>query len=239
MSATYTPEWFAASRSRTRNSADALLAHVFDLVQPGSVIDVGCGTGTWLAAAQDLGVTDILGVDGEWAVDAGLEIHRGYFTPTDLDTPSLRFPSRRRFDLALCLEVGEHLRPEVAEPLVGALTAAAPAVLFSAALPGQGGHGHVNEQWPDYWASLFAERGYEFVDCVRPVFWDDGRVRYFYAQNAFLYVEDGSGFETGPRMPMRCVHPALYEAARRSFPARGAASVSGLVRFFGRGLLRR
>jgi hypothetical protein len=76
-----------------------------------------------------------------------------------------------------------------AERFVGALTVAAPLVAFLAAVPGQGGDGHLNEQWPAYWAALFAKRGYEVVDCLRELFWDDARVQWWYAQNALLFVD--------------------------------------------------
>jgi hypothetical protein len=61
----------------------------------------------------------------------------------------------RTFDLAICLEVAEHLPPEAAEGFIDSLTRLAPVVLFSAAITFQVGNQHLNGQWPDYWATLF------------------------------------------------------------------------------------
>ena len=60
----------------------------------------------------------------------------------------------RRFDLALCLDVTEHLPRECADPLVTLLTSLAPVVAFSAAIPVQDSYNHVNCQWPAYWFRL-------------------------------------------------------------------------------------
>jgi hypothetical protein len=82
----------------------------------------------------------------------------------------------RTFDLAVSLEVAEHLPPERGEGFVEDLCRLAPVVLFSAAVPGQGDPkhtGHLNERWQSYWASLFHERGYERAECVRPAIWED------------------------------------------------------------------
>ena len=73
--------------------------------------------------------------------------------------------------------------------LVASLTDLAPIVLFSAAIPGQGGEAHINEQWQDYWAERFAKKGYVTVDCIRPRVWTNPQVQYWYAQNMLLYVQ--------------------------------------------------
>jgi hypothetical protein len=62
----------------------------------------------------------------------------------------------------------------------------APVVLFSAAIPGQGGYGHVNEQWPGYWARMFDECGYGVSDALRWAIWNDERVEPWYRQNLLL-----------------------------------------------------
>src|SRR5262249_55540494 len=94
-----------------------------------------------------------------------------------------------RFDLALCLEVAEHLPAKSARALVESLAAAAPVVLFSAALPGQGGTHHVNEQWPLYWERLFAENGMQKRDVLRPLIWRNRSISDCYRQNIYLFKE--------------------------------------------------
>lgn len=169
------------------SSARVVAPLVVDLVRPASVLDVGCGLGTWLAAFADAGVTDVLGLDGDYVPRAELQIPADRFRPADLATVP---DPGRRFDLAVCLEVAEHLPGAVSERLVAMLTAAAPVVLFSAALPGQGGTGHINEQWPPYWRALFAARGFVRLDPIRPRVWRDSRVEWWYRQNVYLYVRE-------------------------------------------------
>ncbi|MBW6469084.1 MAG: class I SAM-dependent methyltransferase [Coriobacteriia bacterium] len=165
-----------------------LLPHVIDRIRPESVVDVGCGIGTFLHVCKDLGVSQVLGVDGEW-VDRDLlfgHISPHEFRSVDLATDMpLELP---RHDLAICLEVAEHLDGSCAASLVQSLVAASDCVLFSAAIPGQGGQHHVNEQWPEYWAALFAAHEYVMADVVRPLVWDEPRISYWYRQNCFLAV---------------------------------------------------
>ena len=84
---------------------------------------------------------------------------------------SQRITIDSKYDLACCLEVAEHLPPERAGSFVEDLTKLAPVVLFSAAIPGQGGDNHVNEMWQHHWARLFAKNGFRAVDYVRPMIW--------------------------------------------------------------------
>ena len=199
-------------------SAQRILPVVLELVQPSSAVDVGCGDGSWLRTLTELGVDEVVGVDGPWAL-SGLKIERSSFVPLDLSAP---LELGRRFDLAMSLEVVEHLPPEVGPRFVQQLTELAPVVLFSAAVPGQGGTGHVNEQWPDHWAGLFARHGYALVDTVRRRFWDDPMIEPWYAQNAFLYASEEARAASGPLadaaaegpfLPLRVVHPGTL--ARR------------------------
>lgn len=213
----YSDEFYAALRGGALRSARVILPLVIDLVQPSRVVDVGCGTGTWLAALIELGITDVLGVDGGAASPASLEIPAERFLARDLREP---LAIGRGYDLALSLEVGEHLPPECASAYVGSLAALAPAVLFSAAIPDQGGTGHVNEQWPEYWAELFAAHGFLPVDCLRRRIWRHPDVEWWYAQNVLIYAER-SYLQAHPRLQreydyagtaqLSVVHPRKYE----------------------------
>src|SRR5207302_1340879 len=110
-----------------------------------------------------------------------LQIPADHFLPFDLTRP-LRLDER--FDLAVSVEVGEHLPPAAAQTLVESLTRLAPVVLFAASIPHQGGIEHLNEQWPSYWRQLFASFNYEVIDCIRKRVWSDPQVQYWYAQDA-------------------------------------------------------
>ena len=174
-----------------------------------SVVDFGCGQGDWLLEAQDLGANHVLGLDS-YAIDGTalpVPVQR-----VDLTKPVL-LPDRH--DLALCLEVGEHLNAEYAAVLVQSLVAAAPLVLFSAAVPGQGGVHHVNEQPPAYWAALFRTHGYRCFD-FRHQIWNNGQIEPWYRMGVLVFASPGhipphlGHFET--EAPLHLVHPDIFQA---------------------------
>ncbi|MEO7272563.1 MAG: methyltransferase domain-containing protein, partial [Vicinamibacterales bacterium] len=204
----YSPTFFASIDAP--RSAQAVLGVLGEYVQPSAVIDVGCGTGSWLRGFHEAGC-EVLGVDGPWVQPDQLQIPTTAFRSTDLTRP---LQLDRRFDLALSLEVGEHLPEGAAQTLVQSLTAAAPVVLFSAAIPHQGGEQHVNEQWPAYWARLFAAEGYGAYDVIRLRVWDDPAVEWWYAQNAVVYALPASASPAlAPcrvEVPRPLVHPRAY-----------------------------
>lgn len=216
----YTPAWYERRRAAVRRSAARILPIVFDLVHPRSVIDVGCGTGTWLAEASALGVQTVMGLDGSHVAPGQLEIPAECFTAIDLAGP---FSSAAfRSDLAICLEVVEHLPPERGPEIVKLLCALAPVALFSAAVPHQPGNGHVNCRWQSYWASLFEAQGYQAIDCVRTEVWSDPAVSWWYRQNVILYVEPTYSERLAPALwesrargwPLDLVHPGHHEYGR-------------------------
>lgn len=168
-------------------SAEAVVPLVLALTQATSVIDVGCGRGAWLKVFGDYGIADLHGVDGDHVDRSALVIPANSFSAADL-TRILVLD--RRFDLAVCLEVAEHLPARSARGLVKSLVNLASCVLFSAAIPGQGGTHHVNEQWPWYWRNLFSEHGFVQLDAIRRQICLDQSVHWWYRQNLFLYVAE-------------------------------------------------
>jgi len=214
----YNPKFYRELAS-AQESAREILPLVLNAVKPASVIDIGCGTGNWLVMAQELGVHDVLGIDGPW-VKAQLAIPPDKFVEHDLSAP---LKLDRRFDLALSLEVAEHLPASAAQIFVQSLCDAADVVLFSAAIPGQGGRRHVNEQWPAYWAELFADFQYECYDFLRPKIWNNPRVTWHYAQNSLIFAHAGSRHFFGePTTPLSLVHPVLWssQVARMKNPGK-------------------
>ncbi|HEX4823538.1 MAG TPA: class I SAM-dependent methyltransferase [Candidatus Polarisedimenticolaceae bacterium] len=207
MTSPYDPRFYEAVREGARRSAECIVPLVLDLVAPASVVDIGCGDGTWLAAFAARGIVDYLGLDGDYVDLKTLAIPRERFAATDLTMP---LTLGRSFDLAVSLEVAEHLPPERAEAFVASLCAAAPAVLFSAAVPHQGGRDHRNERWPEYWAGLFAARGYLAADAIRDRIWDEPAVDWWYAQNTIVYARS----ETLAARPDLRVAAARTDAAR-------------------------
>jgi SAM-dependent methyltransferase len=212
----YSNAFYEEFKDSSRLSASVVVPLVMDLVRPNSVVDIGCGIGIWLSVFKEYGVQKITGVDGPWVDQKLLAIPKEHFIAKDI---SEEFSLDIKADLAICLEMAEHVPASVAENLVRMLTSIAPVVLFSAAIPHQGGSGHVNEQWPEYWAALFKKNGFIPVDCIRRKIWEDSRVSWFYAQNMFIYVSSNAltkypaltteviaGFGSTPTL----IHPYKY-----------------------------
>lgn len=166
-----------------------ILPEVLRILKIHSVLDLGCGIGTWLSVAKGLGISDVLGVDGDY-VDKTLLSK--YLTEKEFLVHDLTLPLAlsRKFDLCLCLEVAEHLPESAAYTLIETLVHHSDAILFSAAIPGQGGQNHLNEQKPEYWQNIFKEYNYKFIDCIRPLIWNDTQVDFWYKQNTFLVVKE-------------------------------------------------
>lgn len=183
-------EWcFDEHESGTLRSAQIIVPMIMQLVKPSSVIDIGCGRGTWLQVFKTNGVRKIYGIGSPTTDLTKLQIDRDAFIAVDIDHP---FEISERFDLAVCLEVVEHLTPKAGRNLIRVLTDIAPVVLFSAALPGQSGIGHINEQWPSYWQDVFKKYGFRQTDPVRPFLYNDERVLWWYRQNIYLYVSQSA-----------------------------------------------
>ena len=212
----YGTEFFASQAPTSQQSARVLVPYIMQILDPASVVDVGCGTGAWLSVFGNAGVGDILGIDGQYVDRELLEIPEHLFLARDLALP---LDIRRQFDLVVSLEVAEHLPAERGEQFIDSLVSLGSAVLFSAAIPGQGGTSHVNERWQAYWVSLFENRDYVCLDVIRPRVWDDERVDWWYRQNTFLLISAGR-LEQNPTLrdlasvpggPRSIVHPRLLQ----------------------------
>jgi predicted transcriptional regulator YdeE len=165
---------------RTLYSANKVLEIVIDtLPEIHSAVVFGCGVGTWLSVLKSHGVSELQGLDGPWVKSELLEIPQNSFRQINFEEP---IELDKRYDLAITLEVAEHLTDAVADKFVSSLVRASDFILFSAAIPHQGGDGHVNEQWPDYWSNLFAQKGYVALDFIRSKIWDDRKVPIWYRQ---------------------------------------------------------
>lgn len=213
MTTLYNEQFYRSITDSARSSAREILPHLKDWLQPASVIDVGCGIGTWLSVWRELGITNVLGVDGAYVDQSRLEIPREQFHAFDLQQP---LQLNRTFDLVMSLEVAEHLPPAQAASFVASLTQLGSVILFSAAIPHQGGTHHVNEQWPEYWVRLFNAQGFVPLDCLRSRFWQNERVEWYYAQNLLIFVREEklSSLPAWPlgevTPPLALVHPRKY-----------------------------
>jgi SAM-dependent methyltransferase len=235
----YTNQFYERLRNGATRSAEVTVPLVLQLLPARSIVDVGCGDGSWLAVFRKFGVEEILGVEGEYVDRSLLQIPQDCFKALDLTKP---FGLGRVFDLAISLEVAEHLPPDCGPAFVESLTRLAPFVLFSAAIPFQGGEHHINEQWPDKWAEVFKAHDYVPVDFIRRRVWQNDAVEWWYAQNTILFAKASllennaalkAEFEKTNPNQLSLVHPRQYRyledryrevAARAQQPGVWAAS---------------
>lgn len=167
----------------TLEGARAAIPRMFEDRLPDSVLDVGCGSGTWMCAAAELGIGDVVGIDGIGPPAIGDLRPSGSFHLVDLNQD---WSLGRRFDAILCLEVAEHLNADAGSRLLDGLVAHSDTVFFSAACPGQPGQHHINCQWPEHWQRAFNERGFVCNDEIRWKLWSDPRIEVWYRQNLFI-----------------------------------------------------
>lgn len=214
----YKNDFYSDRNHQTRHAAEALLGQTMKLL-PGlrSAVDIGCGVGTWLNVLRERGM-DILGIDGPWVDRSQLVIPVDHFTQHNFSN-GFDLGIKRRFDLAISMEVAEHIAPADAPQFVKLLVKLSDVVLFSAAIPGQGGLGHVNEQWPKYWADLFSRHGYVTKDVLRSHVWADERIPFWYRQNAMLFgtSEALSHVNDADLQAMPIAHPSLLRAHTELF----------------------
>lgn len=184
MAGTYVPNFYDIIRHGTVQSADVIVPVVYDLIKPQRVVDIGCGEGWWAKKFRDLG-SDVLGIDGAYVTNTplGLDFQAGNI---DIVGSLSLLP---KFDLAVCLEVAEHLLPARSESFVAEMVELAPTILWSAAIPRQPGVDHINCRWPSYWAGLFASHGYQMSGSIRDSIWDDERVEPWFRQNLTLVTK--------------------------------------------------
>ncbi len=199
------------------NSAKAVIPVVRDYIMPASVIDIGCGIGAWLSVWKSTGVAAVFGVDGEHVDSTKLVIDGSEFKAFDL---SKIYATDKKYDLVTCLEVAEHLPSNVADKFVASLCSLGDVILFSAAIPGQEGTMHINEQYPEYWIAIFKKNKYVAIDCIRHRIWNDKTIQWWYRQNIMFFVRE----DTLPKYPslkkahdenkgdvLSLVHPELLD----------------------------
>jgi SAM-dependent methyltransferase len=207
---TYSSDFYETIRQGCRSSADAVVPEFLKHYRPESVVDVGCGEGWWGSAFRDAGA-DVIGLDGGEVADPPIVVEQ-----TDLTDFGIE---RGTADLAIALEVAEHLPEEAAGEFVEMLCNMAPVVLFSAAIPGQGGVAHLNEQWPSYWVERFETNGHRVTGDFRWRIWNDDRIENWYRQNILIACAEpipagfSEGFSFNGALPV--VHPVLFDARRQ------------------------
>lgn len=183
----YSEEFYKKEDLSRFLTADIVLTEFFKFYQPKSIVDIGCGLGHWLSVCVDKGINDIKGYDGHYVEADKLKIPRDAFDRHNLESPLV---TPKKYDLAITIEVAEHLPEDKADAFVCSLTHCADVILFSAAAAYQGGINHFNEKSPAYWAKLFSEKGFLCFDFMRDILWEKEGVNCVHAQNILVFVKE-------------------------------------------------
>ncbi len=202
----YNKEFYGEQEDLSYNSAKILVPMINEIFHPKSVIDIGCGVGFWLKVwKEEIGITDILGVEGPYVTAEMFKTDSQLLKIADLKLP---LQISRRYDMVTTFEVAEHIEEQSADVFINNLVKLSDVVVFSAAIIGQKGTYHVNEQMPEYWAEKFLKHDYIPVDYLRPHIWKNNKIAYWYRQNILFFMKK----ETA------ALYPVLQEAVKSTRP---------------------
>lgn len=159
----YNNKFFKNTIKYEADSAAEFVKVVLKYYSPKSIVDIGCGVGIYLKEFNKKGIENLLGIDGSPAARDEFLLSSDKLIIFDL---AKKYKFEKKYDLALCLEVAEHLRAEDADVLVETIIDSANDIIFSAAVPGQGPRsiGHINEQPPEYWIKKFEDKKYNYLE---------------------------------------------------------------------------
>jgi len=167
--------------------ADAII----EQYHPVSVIEFGCGSGYLSKALNSRGVF-VTAIDGyadpDFSGKEGIEFAKVNLNdPAAVDLFLSSLPSK--YDVAICMEVAEHLQPSVSLGLIKSITSVSDVVIFSAAVPGQDGDGHINCRRRDEWHEFFYRQGFVIADTIREKIRNNMKVGLWYRLNAVDYYK--------------------------------------------------
>ena len=197
------------------SSAEVIVPLLIKLFNPKSVVDVGCSIANFLKIFLKNEVKDIQGFDGAWVdlskLASNIPVEK--FQKIDLEKEFVQYASegKKKYDVLISLEVAEHLSADFSKNFVKSLCLLSDTIVFSAAVPLQGGQDHINEQWHSYWIKIFNDVGYVCHDKIRKIIWQEPNVHWWYRQNIFHFTKSDKSFvewsDNDLSFPSDIVHP--------------------------------
>lgn len=182
----YKDNFYALHLQNSINSAREVVPLFLAYYRPKSVLDIGCGLGTWLKIFEEHNC-DVFGIDSGEVQVRDLLIDSAKFREIDLNE---KFNLGKKYDLVVSLEVAEHILPENAKGFIESICFHGDIVLFSAAIPGQEGTLHYNEQYIDLWIELFSQNGFLCADFLRHLIWNNDKISWWYRQNILIFIKE-------------------------------------------------
>jgi len=187
LSTFYDHNFYDKLEKEVLKSSKVLTPLIVNKYNPKSILDIGCGNGIWLKSFENCGINDYLGTDGNYVTEDIFRANFSKFIPKNLET-EVNF--NQKFDLVLSLEVGEHISQNSSETFIKSICNHSDLIIFSAAIPGQKGTHHINENLQSYWAGLFKKNGYYPYDEIRPLIWYNPHILFWYRQNIIVYKKE-------------------------------------------------
>ncbi len=188
----YDANFYRERESGARSSAAVIAQSIVSDLRPSSVLDVGCGSGELLEELELQGVR-AMGLERSEAVLGCAETKELNILKFDLTKDEFEYDGG--FDLVVSLEVAEHLAEKYADRFLDLLTKFGADVVFSAAVPGQGGTDHLNEQPHEYWIDKFQKRGFEHDNEISKRWkerWkESNQVKNYYYNNIMVFRSKG------------------------------------------------
>lgn len=196
----YDHKFYQSVESRANLAAQLVFEALYKVVNFKTVVDLGCGSGIWLKKSIVNGASTVVGIDLPNSIDL---IRRNSLFTTYIKEETITLIERDFVedpdsaipiaDIAICIEVAEHLPKQLSSNLVDRLCEASDCIVFSAAQPGQGGTYHINEQPLSYWTELFIRKGYAAYDLFRPLLSQNQEVPRFYSLNLLFFIKQEVG----------------------------------------------
>jgi glycosyltransferase involved in cell wall biosynthesis len=135
--------------SEEKPMANNLARWIKEELNPDSVLDIGCGPGTYVESLLDTGINA-----------TGLDIDDRVHGKSYLKHQSLFDIKDERADVVICLEVAEHIEQEREDEVVEkVVSTVGKSLIWTAAAVGQGGIGHINCKNKEEWSEKITKAG--------------------------------------------------------------------------------